>query len=137
MLYDTVDVVTYYEREDGVYIPVTRRVNSDLSVESLLDNMYMEVSVGSDLEVPSILSTFSILGVSSNEDGIIVEVNEQALYDELSIKDDVYEIVMLTLNELNDLDVNVSFVYDGETMQVCGYEKAVTVNGIYYNDLKI
>ena len=42
-----------------------------------------------------------------------------------------------SLNELNDMSLNVSFTCNGESMQVSGYEKVITVNSIYYNDLKI
>ena len=136
-LYDTVEVINYYENDKGIYIPVTRRVNSDLSVGSLLDCMYINTSIDNKLNKPSILNSVDIKSVSVDGDYVIVDVNESALYDEVSIKEEIYELVMLTLNELNDMSLNVGFTCNGESMQVSGYEKVITVNSIYYNDLKI
>ncbi len=136
-LYDSVDVINYYENEKGMYIPVTRRVSSDLSVSNLLNSMYNDVLSSTGLKVPSILSSLDIVDISDGGNDIIIDVDDKALFDESSVKEEVYEFVVLTLNELNDLSVSVSFTYNGESLQVSGYEKAVTVNGIYYNDLKI
>jgi len=136
-LYNTINVISFFEDENGTYIPITRRISSDLSVSSLLDNMYSSLAVGSSLDTPKTLSYLDIKSVNVDDNNVTIEVSELALFDEVSIKDDIYELVMLTLNELNELDVSVSFTINGEDKQVSGYEKAVTVNSIYYNDLKI
>jgi len=99
--------------------------------------MYSSLAVGSSLDTPKTLSYLDIKSVNVDDNNVTIEVSELALFDEVSIKDDIYELVMLTLNELNELDVSVSFTINGEDKQVSGYEKAVTVNSIYYNDLKI
>ena len=136
-LYNTVNVTSFFIDKEGTYIPVTRRVSSDLSVSSLLNNMYSTLTLGSGLNMPETLDYLDIKEVLVDGNDVIIEVSEIALFDENSIKDEVYELVMLTLNELNSLEVNVSFTINGEDKQVSGYEKAVTVNSIYYNDLKI
>lgn len=136
-LYDTVNVVTYYQDEDGLLIPVTRRLNSDMSVSSLLNNMYEELSVDRELKIPSSLSYLCIEHILENDGVVSIEVSEEALFDETSIREELYELVMLTLNELNSLNKEISFTINGESMQVSGYEKVATVNSIYYNDLKI
>lgn len=136
-LYNTVNVTSFFLDKEGNYIPVTRRINSDRSVSSLLNNMYSSLAVGSGLITPKTLDYLDIKSVETTGNDVTIEVGEAALLDELSIKEDIYELVMLTLNELNEMNVSVSFTINGEDKQVSGYEKAVTVNSIYYNDLMI
>lgn len=73
-----------------------------------------------------------------HDDGIVVGVTEDALMEEGVIHQEIYEMILLSLN-LMGKDTSVSLQVNGETYQVNGYyeEEAVSVSDITVNIVAI
>lgn len=141
--YETVSVTVFYQTKinDLVYlVPVTRRIKSgDSEVSNLLEAMYLDIDFYTGLKEVSTLDYLQINDYDLIENVLKLDLSSNSLLEELCVRGEVYEILMLTFNELNDLGLEMSFTVDDEPVFVSGYQNynQVKVSNILINDIEL
>ncbi len=142
-IYNTTSVTVFYEKEEfgeTVYIPVTRRVLKESNEKvSVYNALFKDVSIMSGLKK---VDTFNLIekeqSINFEENDIKIELVSSALMEEGIIDKDIYELLIMTYNDLNDMNVNFNFEVDEEEVSVNGYieEKEFSVSSIIINEVK-
>jgi Sporulation and spore germination. len=116
------------------YVPVSKRVATDASLDDKLNDIIGEVSVTSTLSQASPLEALELLDGSNLEDGhLSVNLNAMALLDERTLDDDVYDLLVLSFSSMNGVD-NISIQVQGQDIEM---PQAQKVSEIVYNVVKI
>jgi len=142
-IYNTTSVTVFYEKEnfgETVYVPVTRRVIEEENERmSVYNAMFKEISVMSGLsqiEALDLIDSNSV--INFNEEDITVSLITSALMEEGIVDNEIYEILVMTYNDLNDIEVNFTFEVDEEEVSVNGYQKEeeFSVSSIIINEVE-
>ena len=136
-LYKTTNVTIYYTKNiDGeeYYVPVSKRVSIDEGINGKLNEIIGEVSVSSNVDKASTLNNIEILDGTYLEDGILVlNLNSEALLDELTVNPEVYDLLILSLKSIENIDVVKIQVYGVDV----NINQSMDVSSIVYNVVKI
>lgn len=143
-IYNTTSVTVFYEKEnfgETVYVPVTRRViNEENEKMSIYNAMFKEISVMSGLKKIDgleLIDVNSIINFEGNE--LNVSLMKDALMEEGIVDNEIYELLVMTYNDLNDLEVSFNFTVEDEDVSVNGYQKNedFSVSSIIINEVKM
>lgn len=136
-LHHTKPMLVYFAKTIGdeeFYVPVSERVASDASLDEQLNGILGEISVSSTLTKASPLASLELLDGSFLENGhLSVNLNSMALLDEVTIDEDVYDLLLLSFSSLEGVE-EVSIMVQGEEINTPDVEK---VSDIIYNVVKI
>lgn len=141
--YNTSSITIFYETEinDLTYlVPVTRRIEEKVNqMSSLLETLYMDIDFYTGLKTVSILSSLEINNFIYDPDKIVLDLSDKSLLEELCVYEEIYELLMLTFNELNGYDLVMSLTVDNEPVLVDGYQNYATidVSDILVNDVEL
>ena len=142
-IYNTTSITVFYEKEnfgETVYVPVTRRViEEDNEKMSVYNAIFEEISVMSGLrqiEELKLIDTSNV--IDFNEDDLKVSLYTNALIEEGIVNNEIYELLVMTYNDLNDIKVNFTFEVNEEEVVVNGYnsEEDFSVSSIVINEVK-
>lgn len=142
-IYNTTSVTVFYEKEnygETVYVPVTRRVIKEENEKmSIYNAMCEEISVMSGLTKLNVLGLIDSKSVINfNEEDINISLITNALIEEGIIDSEIYEVLVMTYTDLNDIEVNFTFEIEEEIVNVNGYhrEENFKVSSIIINEVK-
>ena len=142
-IYNTTSITVFYEKEnfgETVYVPVTRRVIEEKNEKmSVYNAMFKEISVMSGLkqiDEIGLIDINSVINFENNE--LKVSLISEALMEEGIINSEIYELLVMTYSDLNDIDVSFIFSVDEEVVSVNGYqnEEDFKVSSIIINEVK-
>lgn len=120
--------------DEEFYVPVSKRVPIDETLDEKLNHIIGEVSVSSTLKQASPLQSLELLDGSSLENGhLLVNLNTMALLDEMTIDQDVYDLLLLSFSRLEGVQ-DISIQVQGQDIQLPETQK---VSEIIYNVVKI
>ncbi len=135
--------VVYYEKQYGdqkYYVPLTvMSEKQDSPIKAFYEATKIKPSIVSGFKR---IMTYNQIDHSVepliNEQDVVIGLTDQALMDEGVIKEDIYELLLLSFS-LMGIDQNVSLQVNGESYEVNGYayEDATPVNSITYNIVAI
>lgn len=143
-IYNTTSVTVFYEKEnfgETVYVPVTRRVIEEENQKmSVYNAMFEEVSVMSGLrrvDTLELIDNRSAIDFEDNELKVSLEI--EALMEEGVVDKDVYELLVMTYCDLNEIEVSFTFEVNEEAVNVNGYQNQedFRVSSIIINEVKI
>jgi germination protein M len=143
-IYNTTSVTVFYEKEnfgETVYVPVTRRVVEEENEKmSVYNAMFKDISIMSGLskiDVIDLIDSNSV--INFNETDITVGLLTEALMEEGVIHSEIYEILVMTYNDLNDIEIGLNFEVNEEEVSVNGYkqEQDINVSSIIINGVEI
>lgn len=142
-IYNTTSVTVFYEKEnfdEVVYVPVTRRVMKESNEKmSVYNALFKDISIVSGLQR---VDVFDLIereqNINFNEDSVKLSLETEALMEEGIIDKDLYELLVMTYVDLNDIEVNFNFEVNEEEVSVNGYveEKDFNVSSIIINEIK-
>ena len=143
-IYNTTSVTVFYEKENFgeiVYVPVTRRVLEEENEKmSVYNALFEEISVMSGLRK---IDEFDLIDVGNvinfeNED-LQVSLVSEALIEEGIVGEEIYELLVMTYNDLNGFEVGFTFQVDEENVSVNGYQSGedFSVSSIIINEIKL
>ncbi len=141
--YETVSVTVFYQTEINnltYLVPVTRRIkDKENPVSNLLEAMFLEIDFYTGLKEVSTLNYLEVNSFDVTENILELDLSDKSLLEELCVKEEIYELLMLTFNELNELDLEMSFTVDEEPVYVSGYQNynQVKVSNILINDIEL
>ena len=143
-IYNTTSVTVFYEKEnfdETVYVPVTRRVIEEENEKmSVYNAMFKDISVMSGLkkvDVFELIEDENVINFENNE--LKVSLVKEALMEEGIIDNEIYELLVMTYSDLNDIEVNFTFEVEEEAVSVNGYasEEDLNVSSIIINEIKM
>lgn len=116
------------------YVPVSKRVLEDATLDEQLNDIIGEVSVTSTLRQATPLRSLELLDGSTLENGhLSVNLNAMALLDETTIDQDVYDLLVLSFSSLDGVE-DISIQVQGQDIDLPQSQK---VSEIIYNVVKI
>lgn len=142
-IYNTTSVTVFYEKENFgeiVYVPVTRRVIEEENEKmSVYNAMFEDIAVMSGLrqiDVINLIDDESVINFEDNE--LKVALLSEALMEEGVVDNEIYELLVMTYCDLNDVEVSFTFSVDEEDVSVNGYqnEENFSVSSIIINEIK-
>ena len=142
-IYNTTSVTVFYEKENFgeiVYVPVTRRVIEEENEKmSVYNAMFEDIAVMSGLrqiDVINLIDDESVINFEDNE--LKVSLLSEALMEEGVVDNEIYELLVMTYCDLNDVEVSFTFSVDEEDVSVNGYqnEENFSVSSIIINEIK-
>jgi len=143
-IYNTTSVTVFYEKEnfgEMVYVPVTRRVVEEKNEKmSVYNAMLKDISLMSGLKRIDAIDLIVEESVINFEDEELkVSLVTEALMEEGIIDKDIYELLVMTYIDLNDIEVSFTFSVDEEDVSVNGYqsEEDFSVSSIIINEVKM
>ena len=79
----------------------------------------------------------NVINFSDSE--LKVSLTKDALMEEGLVDKDIYELLVMTYNDLNDIEVGITFSVDEEEVSVNGYqdEEDISVSSIIINEIKM
>ena len=136
-LYQTKPVTVYYSKmikNQELYVPVSKRVYSSYSLQEILETIVSEISVSSTLKKVSLMENVQVLDGSYLEDGhLYVNMNEAVLFDETTINTDIYDLLLLSFSQIEDVS-EVTILVNGEIIET---RDVISVSSLVYNTVKI
>lgn len=136
-LYQTKPVTVYYSKmikNQELYVPVSKRVYSNYSLQEILETIVSEISVSSTLKKVSLIENVQVLDGSYLEDGhLYVNMNEAVLFDETTINTDIYDLLLLSFSQIEDVS-EVTILVNGEIIET---RDVISVSSLVYNTVKI
>ena len=143
-IYNTTSITVFYEKEnfgETVYVPVTRRVIEEKNEKmSVYNAMFEDVAVMSGLRKMALIDLIDGETVINFEDSEMrVSLVREALMEEGVIDSDIYELLVMTYNDLNDIEVDFTFSVGDQEVSVNGYqnENDIKVSSIIINEVKM
>lgn len=143
-IYNTTSITVFYEKEnfgETVYVPVTRRVLEEENEKmSVYNAMQEDISVMSGLKRIDVIDLIDKeMSINFNEDELNVSLVSEALMEEGIIDNEIYELLVMTYNDLNDINVSFNFEVNEEEVSVNGYKPGedFNVSSIIINEVKI
>jgi germination protein M len=143
-IYNTTSITVFYEKEnfgETVYVPVTRRVIEEENEKmSVYNAMKEDISVMSGLKRIDVIDLIDEeMSINFNEDELNVALMSEALMEEGVIDNKIYELLVMTYADLNDISVSFTFEVDEEEVSVNGYQKDedYKVSSIIINEVKM
>ncbi len=143
-IYNTTSITVFYEKEnfgETVYVPVTRRVIEEENEKmSVYNAMKEDISVMSGLKRIDVIDLIDEeMSINFNEDELNVALMSEALMEEGIIDNKIYELLVMTYADLNDISVSFTFEVDEEEVSVNGYQKDedYKVSSIIINEVKM
>lgn len=142
-IYNTTSVTVFYEKENFgeiVYVPVTRRVIEEENEKmSVYNAMFEDIAVMSGLrqiDAINLIDDESVINFEDNE--LKVALLSEALMEEGVVDNEIYELLVMTYCDLNDVEVSFTFSVDEEDVSVNGYqnEENFSVSSIIINEIK-
>ena len=142
-IYNTTSVTVFYEKEnfgETVYVPVTKRVtkenNEKMSVYNALFDDISVISGLKQIETIDLIDEESVINFEDNE--LKISLAAEALMEEGIVDNQIYELLVMTYCDLNDIQVNFIFEVDEEEVSVNGYqsEEEFNVSSIIINEVK-
>lgn len=136
--------IVYYEKtytqKEKYYVPVTVYTDKkDSSLACFYEAIQVKPRIITGLKrIQTYQQIDTTIAALEHENGVVIAVKEDALMEEGLVKQDVYELLLLSFALMN-IDKNVSLQVNGETVQVNGYvqEEIVEVSSISYNEVAI
>lgn len=142
-IYNTTSVTVFYEKEnfgEVVYVPVTRRVIEEENEKmSVYNAMFEDISVMSGLRQIDAIELIDSNNVINFEDQELkVSLLSEALMEEGIVDNEIYELLVMTYCDLNDVEVSFIFEVNEESVSVNGYqtEENFKVSSIIINEIK-
>lgn len=136
-LYDTKAVTVYYSKnvnKEECYVPVSKRIDKSSTLDEELSSIIGEISISSTLNQASLLDGVTLLDGSYLEEGhLYVNLNDAVLFDETTINQDVYDLLLLSFSELDGVN-EVTILVEGEPLET---RETISVADIVYNIAKI
>ena len=136
-LHHTSPMLVYLAKNIGdeeFYVPVSKRIQDDASLDDQINDIIGEVSVSSTLHQASKLEKIELLDGSYLENGhLFVNLNAMVLLDETTIDQDVYDLLVLSFSSLQGVD-DISIQVQGQDIDLPQSQK---VSDIIYNVVKI
>lgn len=143
-IYNTTSITVFYEKEnfgETVYVPVTRRVIEEENEKmSVYNAMFKDIAVMSGLRQIKELDLIDDEKVINfNEEELTVSLLTEALVEEGIVNSEIYELLVMTYTDLNDIEVNINFEVNEEEVIVNGYYESedFSVSSIIINEVKI
>ena len=143
-IYNTTSITVFYEKEnfgETVYVPVTRRVIEEENEKmSVYNAMFKDIAVMSGLRQIEELDLIDDEKVINfNEEELTVSLLTEALVEEGIVNSEIYELLVMTYTDLNDIKVNINFEVNEEEVIVNGYYESedFSVSSIIINEVKI
>lgn len=111
------------------YVPMTRRVNdSSLSLIEKVTALFTQGSITSLLEKNKVLSGLEVLEGTRIEDGrLVVDLNDQALLDEMSLNPQIADLLILSLKQIEGVET-IGFEVNHESV---GEDEIVSKEVVY------
>ena len=139
---ETVNV--FYEttiEDDKYYVPVSVKVDDlDNDHEEVIKGMTYSLPLYTNLKVPSLVNRIEVLKYNEIDDNnnLNLELSSKALYDEKTIDNSVFNLLVMNLM-FNDENIEtVSVSVNDEVLMVSGYEEnTVPVSNITFNEIKL
>lgn len=139
---ETVNV--FYEttiEDDKYYVPVSVKVDDlDNDHEEIIKGMTYSLPLYTNLKVPSLVNRIEVLKYNEIDDNnnLNLELSSKALYDEKTIDNSVFNLLVMNLM-FNDENIEtVSVSVNDEVLMVSGYEEnTVPVSNITFNEIKL
>ena len=135
-LHKTTPLTVYGNKSiDGqsFYVPITERINvQDLSIQEKVALLLSKTSISSLVKENSALKSLEILEGTKLENGkLTVNLNDEALLDEMSLNPQVMDLLILSLRQIDGVE-SIQFEVNGEHIG----EEEVSQN-IVYNVIKM
>ena len=139
---ETVNV--FYEttiENDKYYVPVSIKVdNLDNNHKEIINGMTYSLPLYTNLKIPSLVNRIEVLKYNEIDENnnLNLELSSKALYDETTIDNSVFNLLVMNLM-FNDKNIEtVSVSVNNEVLMVSGYEEnTVPVSNITYNEIKL
>lgn len=142
-VYNTTSITVFYEKEnfgETVYVPVTRRVIEEENDKmSVYNAMFKDISVMSGLrQIDELKLIDDEQVINFNENDVKIPLLTTALVEEGIIGNEIYELLVMTYDELNGVEVNFTFEVNEEDVVVNGYKDDIEypVSSIKINEVK-
>jgi germination protein M len=134
-------VVMYQKDINGkvYYVPVTRRINIETNkVNGIMKALNKDISILSGLNEIPLINDLSMNNISLIDNKVSVNLDETYLVEDNMIDPDVYKLLMVML-EYNNLDIEISFYINNESVEVMGYnsDSDKVVSQIIFNEIKL
>lgn len=143
-IYNTTSITVFYEKEnfgETVYVPVTRRVIQEENEKmSVYNAMKEDISVMSGLKRIDVIDLIDDeVSINFENEELNVSLIEEALMEEGIIDNEIYELLVMTYSDLNDISVSFVFEVDEEEVSVNGYQKGedFKVGSIIINEVEM
>lgn len=143
-IYNTTSVTVFYEKEnygEKVYVPITRRVVKENDEKLTIYNaIFKDIATLTGLKQISEIDLIDqSISVDFNDEEPIVALQTKALIDEGVVDESIYELLIMTYNDLNDMNVSFSFEVNEEEVSVNGYKDSeeFNVSSIIINEIKV
>lgn len=137
ILHHTTPMLVFFAKSiDGeeFYVPVSKRVSEEASLDDKLNDIIGEISVTSTLSQATPLEALELLDGSSLENGhLSVNLNAMVLLDETTIDKEIYDLLVLSFSEMQGVD-DISIQVQGQDIEMPQSQK---VSEIVYNVVKI
>ncbi len=116
------------------YVPMTRRLNTaNLDIKDKVSFLLKHTSISSLLNENTVLKNLEVLDGTEIVDGkLIVNLSDQALLDEMSLNPQVSDLLMLSLRQIDGVEM-IGFTVNGQTI---GQDEVVSKE-IVYNVVKM
>ena len=139
---ETVNV--FYEttiEDEKYYVPVSIKVDDlDNNHEEIIKGMTYSLPLYTNLKVPSLVNRIEVLKYNEIDDNnnLNLELSSKALYDEKTIDNSVFNLLVMNLMFNDDNIETVSVSVNEEVLMVSGYEEnTVPVSNITFNEIKL
>ena len=139
---ETVNV--FYEttiEDEKYYVPVSIKVDDlDNNHEEIIKGMTYSLPLYTNLKVPSLVNRIEVLKYNEIDDNnnLNLELSSKALYDEKTIDNSVFNLLVMNLMFNDDNIETISVSVNDEVLMVSGYEEnTVPVSNITFNEIKL
>lgn len=143
-IYNTTSITVFYEKEnfgETVYVPVTRRVIQEENEKmSVYNAMKEDISVMSGLKRIDVIDLIDEeVSINFENEELNVSLVDEALMEEGIIDNEIYELLIMTYSDLNNINVSFVFEVDEEEVSVNGYKKGedFNVGSIIINEVEL
>ena len=136
------NVIVLYEKVvagNKYYVPVTRKVIKESDdTKTVVNALDKEIAIMSGLRQIEEIEKLKSNSISCDDISVSVNLSRDYLIDDNLIDSSLYEILMVTLS-YNQIDSEVSFFIDEESVNVSGYinQEVDSVNNIVFNEIEI
>lgn len=143
-IYNTTSVTVFYEKEnfgETVYVPVTRRIieenNEKMSVYNAMVKDIAVISGLKQIKEWNLIDNDKIIDFDEND--LTVSLLTEALIEEGIVSSEIYELLVMTYVDLNNIEVNINIEVEDEQVSVNGYydSEDFSVSSIIINEVKV
>lgn len=138
-LYNSSEITVYYVKEIGgkdFFVPKSKRIPSnDPSTEEMVKEMVANISASSGLGQPLYNDNIDVYDLPTDRGVLNVSVNSNILSDDLSVKPQIYDSLVLSLATIMGVD-EIQVTVDGVVVSLHGSnEEVMQVSSLVYNEI--